>query len=844
MKISTKYTALKAFMVMAAVTAGATGASAASRLSIEPQAFASHQTVNIPVAFDKENSVVGMSFNIALPDFLEFAGNIEKNPDRFTSTQTINFSQATGNVVIASFGTQKEIQGESGTLLYVPVRVKQSVASPVRGNITLSKIVFSGAFDGSVSGQPESWGQDNLTVSASYSPYEIGFTATESPVTINTGMSGRMGVGIAANCPVIGFQADLALPAGFTVSDAVELSTRCPNDAVMTVTTLPSGVTRLVYFNGSNTPLTGNDGLAFTLTINAPADFTAASAQVTMKNIQVSYAQGAYAMADGFTATIINDNPAHERLTDVIAGLETSLANALATIAQDYPDVKDDFNGQEISDEISDLKTREQQLYADGGLTDAEAALNTEAQAISARIDALVADAKAAQLAFTEAQRKAANLTAYNAVLAQISALQAKLDAAKAECASKYPHADITADAQAAQQALTALKTAADNAYAAVENEGSFTYRPDTGAVEALIDAMTTNAKAAQDAYDEAQRKAANQAAYNATLDEINALQQSLDAMKQTVAASFPGIDVNAEINAAQDAINAARSGAKAALDAVATEGTYSYTVPESDIEALIEAVGDKAASVSETNRQEANKAAYDQAIALLDQLQALLDDAIAQATGECPHANVIKEVNAAQTAISSARTQAEVAYVAVADKGLFTYQPDADAIRALIEAVTESAQAQEAAYQEAQRQAANQAAYDKTMAEIDALQQQLDQMKENIAEAYPDSDVTAEINAAQQAITDARDGADAALAAVADEGTYAYTPDADAIKALIAEIENKAKALGIFEISVDQIDADTKVYNLSGIRLKTPQQGAVNVLVGRDGKTTKVIVK
>ena len=112
------------------------------------------------------------------------------------------------------------------------------------------------------------------------------------------------------------------------------------------------------------------------------------------------------------------------------------------------------------------------------------------------------------------------------------------------------------------------------------------------------------------------------------------------------------------------------------------------------------------------------------------------------------------------------------------------------------------------------------------------------------VAENYPDVDVNAEIKIAQDAIDALTAGAEAAFEAVAEEGTYEYTVDADSVKKLINDIEDRAQALGIEEITADMLGKDVKIYNLQGVRVNTPTTDAIHVIVSNDGTVRKVVIK
>ena len=461
--------------------------------------------------------------------------------------------------------------------------------------------------------------------------------------------------------------------------------------------------------------------------------------------------------------------------------------------------------------------------------------------AIEALIKA-VGDEAAKQQAAVDAEkaRVAANEAAHKAVLDEIAALQASLDATKAAAAESYPDANVDKQVAAAQAAIDKAKTEAEAAKAAVKDEGNYSYAVDTAAIEALITAVSNEAARDQAAKDaEAKRVADNEAAYKASIDEIAALQAALDAMKTKVAATYPDANVTAETVAAQSAIDKAEAGANAAKSAVILEGNYSYTVDTEGITALINAIE----TAAEAQRVAANEAAYQATLAEIQRLTDKLDNMKALIATTYPDVNVDDAIAAAAAAIEAAKNGAADALAAVKDEGKYSYTVDAAAIEALIDAIrTAAVEAQAALDKENARVEANQAAYEEAIAQIDALQAALDAMKANVEENYPDADVTAEIEAAQAAIDNARSEAEDALEAVAEEGTFAYSPDTDSVDALIAAIETAAKAAGIVNIEADAAKG-ILYYDINGRRVINPERGMVVIRLTPDGQVTKIIL-
>ena len=179
-------------------------------------------------------------------------------------------------------------------------------------------------------------------------------------------------------------------------------------------------------------------------------------------------AQKAYEENAALAAALDNAN---ERL----AGLEKTLADALVTIAADAPDVKGQFSGVEITAQIAALREDVLKAFNDKSLAEKYAEVMTPAAAIESAIAKLVEDAKAAQKAYeAEQARQAANLAAYEADLKTIEGLQTKLDQTVDNIRTLFPAFDVDTEKKAAQDAISAQKEQAEDAYMAVAEEGTY----------------------------------------------------------------------------------------------------------------------------------------------------------------------------------------------------------------------------------------------------------------------------------------------------------------------------------------------------------------------------------
>lgn len=931
-----------AALLVAAMTCFAAGA--ANRVYVEPFNIVDETPVDVPVLMDNDVDIMSLQFRIDLPAELELVGQPERT-DRLRNGQEITF-QGVGVVVLSMEG--KPVAGNSGAIMTLKVKAKDGMLENKVVSFGLSKIVMGDTNNNKVQNST----RESVDVTLGEQP-EYVFSASQPEAVVSAGTTFPVEVCLSNNFALGGMQFRLTMPEGFDVVNTdIKLSNRLSLGTRLYKTVRPDGSIKFVVSDMSSVKIAdAGEGPLFILYVSVPEGYNDYEGKIIVSDIEASTVPSDGGATNtvsvdckGFEVKIVNGGRYLSDAETVVAGLRADLAAALATIAAEAPDVKDNFTGADITAAIEAIETAAREAAANGTLPAEYAAVVTDpAAAVSRSIEQLVADAKTAQKAFEdEAARKAANEAAYQASLAEIqrltdklnemkqtaaasypdatvdtqvaaaqaaldkakaeadaaraavadegnysyavdtaaiealikavgdeaakqqaavdaekarvaaneaahkavldeiAALQASLDATKAAAAESYPDADVDKQVAAAQAAIDKAKTEAEAAKAAVKDEGNYSYAVDKATIEALITAVSNEAARDQAAKDaEAKRVADNEAAYKASIDEIAALQAALDAMKTKVAATYPDANVTAETVAAQSAIDKAEAGANAAKSAVILEGNYSYTVDTEGITALINAIE----TAAEAQRVAANEAAYQATLAEIQRLTDKLDNMKALIATTYPDVNVDDAIAAAAAAIEAAKNGAADALAAVKDEGKYSYTVDAAAIEALIDAIrTAAVEAQAALDKENARVEANQAAYEEAIAKIDALQAALDAMKANVEENYPDADVTAEIEAAQAAIDNARSEAEDALEAVAEEGTFAYSPDTDSVDALIAAIETAAKAAGIVNIEADAAKG-ILYYDINGRRVINPERGMVVIRLTPDGQVTKIIL-
>lgn len=569
-----------------AVMLCARSVSAENKFYIEPFTISSYDVVNVPVMLENTGiNPTGFQFDVVLPAELEFAGEPTANPARLTNVHSLFFNAKNGRVLSYSSDRQT-INGTEGELLTVPVKVKT-------GMLTENTEVKIGIVDAALT---TALGEQTVRPEDTEATVTLqAFTATGySPAAEVVAVPGSAAViefALSNNCNVLGMQVDFVLPEGFTAdASGLTLGTRCTAGIAKSVTANAGNVYTVQLFSAiDNNMLTGNDGVVFTLAVNVPEDMEADAATVTVKNLDVSYAAGKSITGEPFEVQIVNGMKVAEAANTEIEALEQELTKVLQQIAEECADVAEDYTGSEVYQQIAALRTAVDNAFEDGTLKDNYDEIMKPVDDIRTAISTLLTDAQEAEKQFKENERVAANQAAFEAAMAEADKLQEAVDAAKNELAKDYPGIDLTAEIEAAQAAVNAQIDNINKALEAVENEGSFEYTVDATDTEAAI------AAAKKAAADEAKRQADNKAAYEATVDAIDALETKLDDAIAKIAADYPSANVSLDVMQAQKAIDKARTDAEAALEAVEEEGTYDYTPDTKAIEDMIAAILEKA---------------------------------------------------------------------------------------------------------------------------------------------------------------------------------------------------------------------------------------------------------
>lgn len=793
MKFITKVCSL----ALGAITTWSLAAGAENKVYIEDFTIDNYEVKTVPVIIENDEVTSNVQVDIILPDNLEMAGTNPVNVDAF-ATPGVTFApqqlvyrskDKLWRLGLVNFDTTKGFEAGTRTIIELNVRAKEG-ALDTNSTANIGVFAILGGTRNE-SGVTNSYyrGTINTTVTLNAATVEKTvsmYCSSDQPVVINPADTRSFTVAMTNNSQCAGLQFDIELPEGLSY-DHYELCDRVNPGVLVRPTKLNSKNAwrfAVVILSTTEDAINGNEGDIFKIFVTANDTFNGEAVQGKISNIVLSGRDAQPVNGQDATFSIISGQTAMEQAYAEIERLNQELTEAMNFVNENYPFAAETISPMSVYNLISSLSTAIDTAYENYTLTPNYTDVMAPVSDIEAAIAKYKEDARAAQEA--ETARQSANQTAYNAAVAAIDALQTSLNDTKNSIATDYAeYADAEAEA-AVQTMIDNARTAAQKAFEEVAAAGEFSYTVPEEEISAAIAALLTSAQAKKA---EADRKAANQAAYDADLAKITALQNKLNETEATIAADYAGFGDEAAEKAAQEMIDAAKSAAEAALAAVVAEGTYKNTVPEETINAAIDALltAAKEKKAAEEARVAANKAAYDADLAKITAHQNKLDETKATIASDYAGYGDEEAEAAVQEMIDSAKSAADAAFAAVATEGSYENTVPEETINAAIDALLTAAKVKKEG--EESRVAANKAAYDADIAKVDALQAALDAAKAEVRKDYPDYTDTVAEDAIQNQINDLRAAIAAAFAAVADEGLYKYDMQDAAISEAIAEI-------------------------------------------------------
>ena len=338
------------------------------------------------------------------------------------------------------------------------------------------------------------------------------------------------------------------------------------------------------------------------------------------------------------------------------------------------------------------------------------------------------------------------------------------------------------------------------------------------------------------------QKVTANEEAYTRLTADIAAVQAKLDAAKTTIETDYAEVaeQFTADIAALQEDIDSISNEVKGLYDEVklTAESQIDATAIEAGIEKVL---ADAAAALATEEAKKANEEAYTRLTADIAAVQAKLD--AAKTTIETDYAEVAEQFTADIAAL-----QEDIDSISNEVKGLYDEvkltaesQIDATAIEAGIEKVLADAAAA-LATEEAKK--ANEEAYTRLTADIAAVQAKLDAAKTTIETDY--AEVAEQFMADIVALQEDVDSISNEVKGLYDEVklTAESQIDATAIEAgiekVLADAKKAHEGSSIAGVKGPEGAELLGIYTVSGKRVAAPLKGQVNIFKYSDGTVKK----
>ena len=615
----------------------------------------------------------------------------------------------------------------------------------------------------------------------------------EQAFSIKPGGTHKVDVVLKNDIYFCGLQADITLPEGLHIEKKsngkmnFQYSERLSSNFAIS-SGEKNGIVRVVLSSlpiDKIQPYKDGDGVIFSFNVVADPDFaTNETSAIVFSNVLAANETTEYSLdiTDAHvTVTSLKaiNEAAYARLTEEVAVLQKALDDAKAKVAEDCPDVAENFaeTVKTIQAQIDAIQSDLDAKNADCALTETS---TLDAEAVKGVNEAIAKYLEEAAAAQAEHLKKLANEAAYVRLTEEVAAVQARFGEVKATIEKDYANvAAQFADAEAAIQGDIDQKKAELQAqYEAVELDENSTI--DLEAIKAAVEQLLADAKAAN------AKLVANEAAYVRLTEEIAAVQARFDEVKATIEKDYA--NVAAQFADAEAAIQGDIDQKKAELQAQyeAVELDENSTI---DLEAIKAAVEQLLADAKAANAKlVANEAAYVRLTEEIAAVQARFDEV--KATIEKDYANVAAQFADAEAAIQGdidqkkAELQAQYEAVELDENSTI----DLEAIKAAVEQLLANAKLGNA------KLVANELAYVRLSDEIAAVQTRLDEVKATIEKDY--AIVAAQFADAEAAIQGDIDQKKAELQAQyeAVELDENSTIDLEAIKAAIEQLLADAK--------------------------------------------------
>ena len=557
-------------------------------------------------------------------------------------------------------------------------------------------------------------------------------------------------------------------------------------------------------------------------------------------------------------------NAAYAEATQMVDSLTQMLADSMAVIEENCPNVKESAVVTEgktaIEGRIAALSETIEAAKADGTLT-------TELENILAPKDEIAAAITALVEAATQAQADYETEQALNAAYAEatqmVDSLTQMLTDSMAVISETCP--DVK-ESEAVQTAKTTIEDQIAGLRKAVEAgkaDGTLIEKQEElltkkAEVEAAITAMVETAKKAQADFDAAK---ALDAAYAYAQAELEKLDSAYNEAVETINNECADVKESETVLNAEASAKALIAALREAVEAAKADGTLiekqeELLTKKAEAEAAITAMVETAKKAqADYETEQALNAAYAQAIEVVNGLNQKLASAVTAIETFCPDAKDADVVTEAKAAIEAQIAALSEAIEAAKADGSLTANietvlaPKSD-IENAITALMEIAKKAQADYEA--EQALN-AAYAQATEVVKGLNEKLASAMEAIETFCPDvkdstlvTDAKAAIEEQITALSDAIEAAKADGSLTANLATILApkTTIEDAITKLLEDARQAQKDIdtGIEEIAAQQ--GASKIYTLSGKQVSRMEKGGVYLIKYANGSTKKILVK
>lgn len=513
-------------MLLAMMLVGSSSVFAANKIYFSSETVSlKGTTIDIPVMLDCDEQAAGLQFTVNPASGMSVV-SVTANSDRL-SGHVAAYEPSTGIFMIFS-SRNSSFRNTTGTIATITVNVP---AIPEAGlELKLGNVCIAGKGGEKL--------VDNETASVRVvagSNYEL-YSVETLPVT--PGSVATVNVGLKNPVPVSGLTFDITLPEGFSFMANADGVIEATQNNVKRLSANASAIGKpkgnkvhmLIYEPFGNAAINGTTGDIFTFDVKVP-ETVAEGSVIKFENLTIGQVVGDEIAGLGCEIKLVDAKAVADKAVAEVKALEKALADAVAAITKDCPDVKDNFKGEEVAAEISKLLAAVNAAAEAGTLNaDYDKVMAPKAE-IEAAIAKLVDDAKAAQ---EKVDADKALKAAAEKAAAEIKALNDKLAAALESIAKNCPLVADDFKGENVADAIKALQAKVDAAVA----DGSLTEKYDevmANTIGELIDTLVKEAEIAQAAAVEAEaaekaRKENNEKAYKEDLAAIDELTAKLQA--------------------------------------------------------------------------------------------------------------------------------------------------------------------------------------------------------------------------------------------------------------------------------------------------------------------------